>query len=55
LPVLLRIPLEREIGEGLAQGKTLLEIHPEYEVTFRNLYTQIAEKIAQSAVIDGVQ
>ena len=55
LPVLLRIPLEREIVEGLAQGKTLLEIHPEYEVTFRTLYTQIAEKIAQSAVIEGVQ
>ncbi|MFL7870269.1 MAG: ATP-binding protein [Anaerolineales bacterium] len=55
LPVLLRIPLEREIGEGLAQGKTLLEIHPEYEVTFRTLYTQIAEKIAQLAVIEGVQ
>jgi MinD superfamily P-loop ATPase len=55
LPVLLRIPLEREIGEGLAQGKTLLEIHPEYEVTFRTLYTQIAEKIAQSAEIEGVQ
>lgn len=55
LPVLLRIPLEREIGEGLAQGKTLLEIHPEYEVAFRTLYTQIAEKIAQLAVIEGVQ
>jgi MinD superfamily P-loop ATPase len=31
LPILLRIPLERAIGEGIAQGKSLLEIHPEYE------------------------
>jgi MinD superfamily P-loop ATPase len=41
LPVLLRIPLERAIGEGIARGKSLLEIHPEYEATFRALYDQM--------------
>jgi hypothetical protein len=30
VPVLMRIPFERTIAEGVAQGKTLVEIHPEY-------------------------
>lgn len=54
LPVLLHIPLEREIGEGIAQGKTLLEIHPEYEATLRALYTQITRQIAP-AMAGGIQ
>jgi MinD superfamily P-loop ATPase len=55
LPVLLRIPLERKIGEGIAQGKTLLEVYPEYEESFRTLYKQIAGLIAQPAVMKDVQ
>ena len=42
LPVLLRIPLERAIGEGIARGNSLLDVHPEYGVIFRALYDQIA-------------
>lgn len=53
LPILLRIPLEREIGEGIAQGKTLLDIHPEYEAAFRTLHTHIAAQIAPLAVTGG--
>lgn len=41
LPVLLRIPLSREIGEGLAQGKMLVEIRPEYREQFQSLYAHI--------------
>jgi MinD superfamily P-loop ATPase len=41
LPILLRIPLEREIGAGIARGKTLLDIHPEYVADFQTLYAQI--------------
>jgi MinD superfamily P-loop ATPase len=55
LPVLLRIPLERDIGEGIAQGRTLLDIHPDYEAIFRALYTQISGQIAQSAIAGGFQ
>lgn len=55
LPVLLRIPLEREIGEGIAQGKTLLDIHPQYEATFRALYTQITGQIVPLAVAGNIQ
>lgn len=51
LPILLRIPLERAIGEGIAQGKSLLEIHPEYEADFRALHG----KIANLAAVGGVR
>lgn len=43
LPVLLRIPLARRIAEGVAQGKTLVDIHPEYGKHFRQLYLQIID------------
>jgi MinD superfamily P-loop ATPase len=42
LPVLLRIPFERVIAEGVAQGKTLVEIHPEYADRFLRMFTHIA-------------
>ncbi len=38
LPIVLRIPLERAIAEGIAQGRTLVEIHPEYRARFRQLF-----------------
>ncbi len=41
LPILLRIPFDRKIGAGIAQGKSLVEIRPEYCEHFRNLYEQI--------------
>ena len=42
LPVLLRIPFERIIAEGVAQGKTLVDIHPEYADLFRHMFMQIS-------------
>lgn len=42
LPVLLSIPFERAIAEGVAQGKTLVEIHPEYADRFRWMFMRIA-------------
>lgn len=45
LPILMRIPLERKIGEGIAQGKTLLDIDPKYEKQFMQLYRQIGNKV----------
>ena len=53
LPILLRIPLEREIGEGIAQGETLLDIHPKYEAAFRTLHRQITAQIAPLATTGG--
>lgn len=37
LPILLRIPFERQIAEGIARGRTLVEIHPEYKQIFTQL------------------
>jgi MinD superfamily P-loop ATPase len=42
LPILLRIPLERAIAEGIAQGRALVEIHPEYVPRFRTVAQQIS-------------
>jgi len=47
LPILLRIPFERGIAEGIAQGRTLVDIHPEYAPRFRAMAQQIAESVRQ--------
>jgi MinD superfamily P-loop ATPase len=41
IPILMRIPLERRIGEAVARGQTLVEAVPEYLPRFRQLYDQI--------------
>ena len=41
LPVLLRIPFERLVAEGVARGQTLVDIHPEYAHRFHQMFTQI--------------
>jgi len=43
LPVLMRIPLDQRIAEGIARGIPLLHILPEYGERFRSLYDQIEE------------
>ena len=42
LPILLNIPLELNIAEGLALGKTLVDIHQEYYGHFQRLFNQIS-------------
>jgi MinD superfamily P-loop ATPase len=41
LPVWMRIPFERSIAEGVARGKTLVDIHPEYGDRFRQMFALI--------------
>lgn len=41
LPILLRIPMERAIAEGIAAGKPLVAIRPEYRDIFRDLYARL--------------
>jgi MinD superfamily P-loop ATPase len=41
LPVLMRIPFERTIAEGIAQGKTLVDIQPQYRGQFQQLLAGI--------------
>ncbi len=43
LPILMRIPFQRKTAEGIARGKNLVEVHPEYIAAFRELFQQIAE------------
>lgn len=44
VPVLMEIPLDRAIGEGLARGKTLLEIQPAYQERFIELWQDISHQ-----------
>ena len=49
LPVLMHIPLEREIGEAIAQGKPLIAIRPEYGERLRDLYRHIRDLVDEAA------
>ncbi len=49
IPILMRIPLERQIGEGIAGGRLLIDIQPAYEDKFQQLYAQIPKGIVQTA------
>jgi MinD superfamily P-loop ATPase len=42
LPVLMNIPYDRLIAEGVAKGRTLVEIYPEYIVSFQQVFKQIS-------------
>ncbi len=41
IPILLRIPMERRFAEGIAQGKTLVEVAPEYREHFSAVLSEI--------------
>lgn len=43
LPILLRIPFKRETAEGIARGKTLIDIHPEYREVLLQMTRRITE------------
>jgi MinD superfamily P-loop ATPase len=49
LPILMRIPFERAIAEGVAQGKPLVDIHPEYMAQFQQMLMRIAKGVSSSA------
>jgi MinD superfamily P-loop ATPase len=42
LPVLLRIPFERAIAEGIAQGKPLVDIYPKYRDDLQSVFAVIS-------------
>ena len=48
-PILMRIPYERHIAEGLASGRTLIEIFPEYKKTFAQIFEKIGSSLASVA------
>jgi MinD superfamily P-loop ATPase len=48
LPVLMRIPFERSIARGFAQGRTLLEIRPAYTPEFQRVALEIGRMIEKA-------
>lgn len=42
LPVLLRIPMERSIAAGIAQGIPLVSLRPEYDTLFKTLFLTVS-------------
>jgi len=50
LPILMRIPMDRNFAEGIAQGHTLVDIQPEFKTQFREMLNQIIESMTQNAV-----
>jgi MinD superfamily P-loop ATPase len=49
LPVLMHIPLEREIGEAIARGEPLIAIRPEVGERLRDLYRRIRDLVSEDA------
>ena len=47
LPILMRIPYDRAIAEGTAQGQTLIEIYPEYILLFQQLLANMSRIVDQ--------
>ena len=48
MPVMMRIPFERAIARGFAQGRTLLETHPAYAPQFQEVVLQIGRRIEEA-------
>ena len=48
IPILMNIPFDKKIAEGIAVGKLLVEIVPAYKVKFEEVYAHISK-----AVISG--
>jgi MinD superfamily P-loop ATPase len=44
LPVLMRIPMDRQVAEGIARGQTLVEIRPEFGPALREMLEQIVQR-----------
>lgn len=49
LPVLLRIPMDRAIAAGVAQGTPLIRLRPDYAPRFRQLFAAMAGQVEARA------
>lgn len=54
LPILLRIPLDRAIGEALARGSSLVEAFPAFLPRFQDLYGRIRELASRRRETEGL-
>jgi MinD superfamily P-loop ATPase len=55
IPVLMRVPFERAIAEGIARGHTLAEVHPEFRGQMREMFDRIVQKVKQSKEAVGTK
>jgi MinD superfamily P-loop ATPase len=46
IPILMRIPLDRQIAEAYSEGVPLVEVLPEYQKQFRDMYRVIEQLVA---------
>jgi MinD superfamily P-loop ATPase len=46
-PILLRVPFDKTIALGIASGKTLIDVRPEYRQRLLSLYQQIARCVTR--------
>ena len=46
IPILMRIPMDRQVAEGVAQGHTLVEIKPELGPALSEMLSQIVQQVA---------
>jgi MinD superfamily P-loop ATPase len=54
VPILMRVPFERSIAEGIARGRSLMEILPEYACLFRQLMNEIAMLLADTSKAENI-
>jgi MinD superfamily P-loop ATPase len=47
LPLLMRIPLDQRIAEGIARGDLLIQVQPQFAGRFRELYAQIVTIVGE--------
>jgi MinD superfamily P-loop ATPase len=47
---LMRIPYRRELAEGIAAGKTIIDIMPEYKDDFKRLFRRIKDSLEGGGV-----
>jgi MinD superfamily P-loop ATPase len=52
LPILMRIPLKREIGAAIARGQSLVEAFPEYRPRFQELFADIRSHAGSAGGVD---
>lgn len=53
LPILLRIPFSRSIAQGIAQGKTLVDLDPYYGPALRHLMRELRERVGRPVGSSG--
>ncbi|MGD2206099.1 MAG: ATP-binding protein [Anaerolineae bacterium] len=53
IPILMRIPLDRRIAEGISEGQALVDVLPEYRIRFRALYQEIQRQVEPRATVEA--